>query len=152
MGIRTVFHLSVSDWACLLIAFPVVAAVRLTLWLLPSRFILRLLSRLERRTMSESSNRWSRAETIVWAVEAASRRVPRATCLTQALSAKLLLRAVGQNARLRLGVARNSDGSFRAHAWLEQAGQPILGGTGIQSMVRLPELPDGSHIAASLTR
>jgi len=152
MGIRTVFHLSVGEWAFLLIAWPLVAAVRAALWVLPSRVILRGVRRLERRSVLESSHRRTRAGTIVWAVEAASRRVPRATCLTQALAAKLLLRAVGQNAQLRLGVAHNPDGSFRAHAWLEHAGRPILGGTGIQSMVRLPELPDGSHIAASLTR
>lgn len=152
MGIRTVFHLSAGEWAFLLIAFPVVAAVRVALWALPSRAILRAVRRLERRPISEGSKLRPPARTIVWAVEAASRRVPRATCLTQALSAKLLLRAAGQNAQLRLGVARNPDGSFRAHAWLEHAGRPILGGTGIQSMVRLPELPDGSHIAASLTR
>lgn len=152
MGIRTVFHLSAREWAFLLIAYPVVAAVRLALWVLPSRVILRTMPRLERRPTSEISHRPTRARTIVWAVEAASRRVPRATCLTQALAAKLLLGAAGQHAQLRLGVARNTDGSFRAHAWLEHAGQPILGGSGIQSMVRLPELPDGSRSAASLTR
>lgn len=152
MSIRTVFHLSAGEWAFLLIAWPVVAAVRVALWVLPSRVILRGVRRLERRPISESSNRMTRAPRIVWAVEAASRRVPRATCLTQALSAQLLLHAGGQHAQLRLGVARNPDGSFRAHAWLEHAGRPILGGTGIQSMVRLPELPDGSHIAAPHTR
>jgi hypothetical protein len=152
MGIRTVLHLSLGEWVFLLIALPIVAAVRTALWALPSRFILRAVRRLERRPISEIAHRTTRALTIVWAVEAASRRVPQATCLTQALSAKLLLRALGQHAQLCLGVARNPDGSFRAHAWLEHAGRPILGGTGIQSMVRLPEFPDGSHIAASLTR
>jgi hypothetical protein len=132
-------------------ALPLVATVRLALWILPSRIILRLVRRFESVSRADAARPRISAARIVWAVEAVSRRIPRATCLTQALSAKLLLRCFGQHAQLCLGVARTSAGTFRAHAWLERDGRPVLGGAGIQSFVRLPELPDAAGIARSLT-
>jgi len=133
-------------------AFPVVATVRLALSLLPSRTILRIVRRSALTSFVEVAHPRVPASLIAWAVEAVSRRVPGATCLTQALAAKLLLRCFGQDAQLCLGVARSSDRTFRAHAWLERNGRPLLGGAGVQSLVRLPQLPDVSNIAESLTR
>lgn len=132
-------------------ALPTVVAVRLALWVLPSRTILRIVRRLALARHAEATRPRVPVSLIVWAVEAASRRVPGATCLTQALAAKLLLRCFGQRAQLCLGVARTSGGTFRAHAWLERNGRPVLGGAGVQSLVRLPQLPD-ADIAVSLTR
>lgn len=133
-------------------ALPVVATVRLALWVLPSRTILRIVRRLALASPAEATHPRVPGSLIAWAVEAVSRRVPGATCLTQALAAKLLLRCFGQDAQLCLGVARAPDGTFRAHAWLERSGRPVLGGAGIQSLVRLPQLPDEPAIAESLTR
>ena len=133
-------------------ALPVVATVRLALCVLPSRTILRIVRRFALASPAEATHPRVPASLIVWAVEAVSRRVPGATCLTQALAAKVLLRCFGQGAQLCLGVARASDGTFRAHAWLERNGRPVLGGAGIQSLVRLPQLPDAADIAESLTR
>lgn len=132
-------------------ALPVVATVRLALWVLPSPTILRFVRRLALASHAETGHPRVPASLIAWAVEAVSRRVPGATCLTQALAAKLLLRCFGQDAQLCLGVARASHGTFRAHAWLERNGRPLLGGAGIQSLVRLPQLPDAAGIAESLT-
>lgn len=133
-------------------ALPLVATVRVALWMLPSRTILVLVRRLEALTREETGRRRVSAVRIVWAIEAASRRVPGATCLTQALSAKLLLWCFGHQTRLCLGVARSSTGEFRAHAWLERDGRPLVGGAGVQTFVRLPELPDAARIASSLIR
>ena len=122
------------------------------LWIVPSRLTLRFVGRI---SASESGRRLIADGTglpIIWAVEAVSKFVPRASCLTQAIAAKLLLRRFGQDAQLCLGVAHTEDGTLRAHAWLEREGHPVLGGSGIHSMVRLPVLPDGAHIPASLTR
>lgn len=152
MLLRTVFHLTLGEYLLAIVALPLVVAVRCALWVLPSRLIVRGVSRVESMRDVEVVNPRVSAATIVWAVEAMSRRVPRASCLTQALAAKLLFRVFGLRSQLCLGVARRADGSFRAHAWLERGGRPILGGTGIQSMVLLPALPDGSRVVASLTR
>ena len=145
-------RVTIGELGLFMAALPVVAAVRLALWLLPSRTILLLVRRFESLSRADTARPRISVPRIVWAVEAVSRRVPGATCLTQALSAKLLLWCLGQQAQLCLGVARTSTGAFRAHAWLERHGRPLLGGAGIQSFVRLPELPDAARIARSLTR
>lgn len=150
--LRTLFHLTLGEYFLAIVALPLVVAVRCALWVLPSRLIVRGVSRVASMRDVEVVHPRVSAATIVWAVEASGRRVPRASCLTQALAAKLLLRAFGLRSQLCLGVARTADGSLRAHAWLERGGRPILGGAGSQSMVPLPALPHGSRVVASLTR
>lgn len=59
----------------------------------------------------------------------ASRFVPAATCLAQALAARDLLARRGIGTDLRLGVARGADGRMTAHAWLEDRGTVVFGGT-----------------------
>ena len=53
-------------------------------------------------------------------------------CLTQALVAKILLRAKGSPVDLRIGVAKDEAGALKAHAWLEADCRPIFGGTDTQ--------------------
>jgi hypothetical protein len=134
-----ILTLTRQESALLLLAAPVVFTVRLALWLLPSRVIVRRITRLVMPNDSDGKETSMTIRTIVWAVEAASRRIPRATCLTQAIAAQLLLRCFGFGATFCIGVARQPDGAFRAHAWLERQGRPILGGSGIRSLSRLPE-------------
>jgi hypothetical protein len=64
------------------------------------------------------------------AVEAVSRRLlPTRPCLTQALTARLLLgRRGARPTELRIGVAPGSDGQIKAHAWLERDGTVLTGG------------------------
>ncbi|HXZ81424.1 MAG TPA: lasso peptide biosynthesis B2 protein [Terriglobales bacterium] len=64
---------------------------------------------------------------IAWAIMAAARFVPGATCLPQALAAAWWLHRFGYGCHLRLGVARAGE-EFRAHAWLESGGQVLIGG------------------------
>ncbi len=62
-------------------------------------------------------------------VASASRYVPRATCLTQALAAFVLLKSSTFPATFRIGVARNEFGNFEAHAWTESDGIVVIGGS-----------------------
>jgi hypothetical protein len=151
MRLNTLRQLKRGDYALLLIAVPLVMVVRLILWLFPSHRILRALSRVDSVTEAPIPRR-ARATSIVWAIESASRRIPRATCLTQAIAGKLLLRWFGYEAKLCLGVAPTAGGGLRAHAWLEREGLPILGGVGIRSLVRLPQLPTDPHLPVPFTR
>ena len=59
---------------------------------------------------------------------AASRRVPKATCLTQAIALRTLLARDGKESELRIGVAKAEDGRLEAHAWLESDGRIVIGG------------------------
>jgi hypothetical protein len=105
-----------------------VAHVRTALFLLPSRLSLRMVRRLS--TVSDNAPREPRpaAETIAWAIATASRVVPGASCLTQAVAGKLLLRHYGFRANLCIGVARGDEGAFYAHAWIERDGRVLIGG------------------------
>ena len=72
-------------------------------------------------------------------VRRASRCVPGATCLTQALSAQLLLARVGMASTLHIGVATGSAGrGIRAHAWLNCLGTTVTGGEMVSEFVELP--------------
>lgn len=78
----------------------------------------------------------------VWAVEAAGRRLlSRNPCLPRALAVLILFRRGGEPAELRLGVAREADGLVEAHAWIESAGQVVIGGdVPLETYTRLPDL------------
>jgi hypothetical protein len=80
------------------------------------------------------------ATRVAWAVRAASRRIPGASCLTQAVAARLLLARYGHHALLRIGVRRDERGGFEAHAWAEVDGWPVVGGRDVGHYRRLPDL------------
>jgi hypothetical protein len=65
-------------------------------------------------------------ERLAWAVEIASRRMPRATCLCRALALQRLLAKNGHGSELRIGVEKNND-RFGAHAWLVRGGHVLIG-------------------------
>jgi hypothetical protein len=150
--VRSVLQLTPSECGLLLAALPIVVAIRLALWIVPSAVTLRFVSWLHSSTREHRRKSPEQRSSVVWAVVTVSRGVPRATCLTQALAAKLLLRSRGEDAQLCLGVAHLPGGTLRAHAWLERDGRAILGGSGIQSLVRLPQLPSSAHLPTSFTR
>jgi hypothetical protein len=102
--------------------------IRAALWLLPFRLLHRGVAFFTERFRRSASTGTIRAETVAWAVTVAARRVPAATCLTQALAGMLLLARHGHAAELRVGVARGDDGALRAHAWVDSGGRTILGG------------------------
>lgn len=69
-------------------------------------------------------------KTIVWAVEAAGRRLPwRTVCIEQGIAAQRMLRRRGIDARLHYG-ARNDHVASRleAHVWVTVDGVPVIGG------------------------
>ena len=65
---------------------------------------------------------------LLWAVGTASRYVPKATCLAQALTAQLFLKQSGRQASLHIGVNGSEEGRLNAHAWVESRGKVIIGG------------------------
>lgn len=138
-----------GTWTLLLQAALLLVAVRLMLWALPSGVVLRATFRLA--TCTERLTRRGRrgAVAIAAAVRAASCYVPHATCLTQAVAAQLLLARYGFASHLRLGVARDPAGAFQAHAWVERAGEVVIGGDrpvdAYVSLSRLGVVPSTDH-------
>jgi hypothetical protein len=73
------------------------------------------------------------------AVDWATARVPRSTCLTRALAGAALLRFAGLPYRLVIGVAKQANGPFAAHAWVT-SGENILTGN-LPDLSRYVPLP-----------
>lgn len=101
-------------------AFVTVARVRVALWVLPWRHLVRSITIGRNVTSTPPS-----PEGLEWTVKIASRAVPFATCLTQALALQRLLARHGYHSAVLVGVCR-IDGRFLAHAWVEHEGQTLL--------------------------
>jgi hypothetical protein len=65
---------------------------------------------------------------VAWSVAAAARRIPFATCLSQALAVQFLLARRGIESTLWLGARRTEVGRFSAHAWVQCGGRFVIGG------------------------
>lgn len=142
--IRRVVTLRPEEGVLLGHALALVLAVRISLWLLPSRVIVRRVHSTSTRA-PEGRCSGVRAEQIAWAIDAASRRVPRASCLTQAVAGQILLRHHGIDSILRVGVIRRGTG-FRAHAWIEEAGRILIGGAESKQFTPMVEFSAGDQV------
>jgi hypothetical protein len=65
-------------------------------------------------------------ERIAWAVGAASRLLPRTSCLASALALQRALSKQGHGSDLHIGVAKQGE-KFSAHAWLACEGRILVG-------------------------
>jgi hypothetical protein len=121
-------------------ALALVVLVRASLWVLPSRTVLRRVNlQLRHSTRGEGAS-GADVRRIAWAIRAASRRVPHASCLTQALAGQVLLARYGHDSQLRLGVARDGDGRFEAHAWVETEIGAVIGNVAVHRYAQLPDV------------
>jgi hypothetical protein len=120
--------LTAAERRLLLRAAVLVVAIRAALWTLPYRTTKAWVDKL--RSPGGPARQLDRRliHQVAWATGAVSRRVPGASCLTQALAMQLILGRLGQASELRLGVARDSVGKFEAHAWVEVQGRVVHGG------------------------
>ena len=83
---------------------------------------------------------------IAWAVVVASAYVPGGqNCLVRALAAEIVLRRFGYDGELRIGIDRTPGGQFRAHAWLESAGHPVIGDFELDNYVTLSAPGASTH-------
>jgi hypothetical protein len=122
--LKTACRLAPVERRLVFSTFPLMLAVRLALWTLPFRRIQRVV---ESSINLPPSKRQATAHNIAVAVRLASRYIPQATCLTQALTAQILLNRSGIENEIRIGVAKGQQ--FEAHAWVECGGHVLIGGT-----------------------
>jgi hypothetical protein len=117
--LRRFGELSCSERLLLLRALFVVAVARVALWVCPLATARRIAATPVRGRKTPA------VEQLAWAVTVASRYVPRATCLTQALAMQALLTHCGHLSRVEIGVVK--DPRFEAHAWVVCDGKIVLG-------------------------
>ena len=126
--------MSSSERRLLLAGGVLVASVRILLWILPFKRLLRLVERTALRSARAAPVRLPENTnvTLLWGVTTAARYVPRATCLTQAVAAQWLFAWFGHPTQLRIGVAKGNGKLLRAHAWLESDGRVVVGGESLE--------------------
>ena len=140
--VHSLLRLSTGDKALLVQATLLLTGIRLGLYVLSFARLRSLLARCvgpEGTTDDELHH--DDSDRIVWAVERVSRQFPAiGTCLTQALTVHVLLARRGVQSNLRIGVRRESDGAFIAHAWLEKDGGILIGEADHKSYSPMPVL------------
>ena len=104
-----------------------VVAVRVALSTLPLAFVCRSFRR--RRTSSPELAAFP-VRRLAWAIGVAARRIPYATCLTQALALQCLLARAGRESCVHIGVAKKAAGGLDFHAWVECGGEVLIGDNG----------------------
>ncbi len=88
--------------------------------------IQRVLTRLKKKKSIQKSR--PSLDQIRWAVETASRYLPSAkSCLIQSLAAQALLIRYRYPQTFQIGVAKNKNGSLKAHAWVKSEGRFVTG-------------------------
>jgi hypothetical protein len=123
---RRVVGCVTTDRGMLISALVLLSATRVGLWVLPVRTVARCLGRLVPGRAGRVADP-SLADRVAGAVARASRVVPGATCLPQALVAQALLGRHGLATRLRIGVVRDAGQELRGHAWLEGQDGIVVG-------------------------
>src|SRR5215203_3416600 len=143
--LRKFRHLTSADRRLLVSTALLLGAIRLGLRLLPFRTMRRVVVRLAQVPVGSRCTNPSSVDRLVWAVTVASWYVPRATCLTQALAAQVLLGWHSHQSRLYVGVARGEEGRLEAHAWVENQGKVIVGGGELSRYTLLPDMELENH-------
>ena len=124
LRLRQTAGISGPERVALLWALVLVLGVRVALWTLPFRRVETLSGRPVRTSPTLAKVRPLR---LSWAVQAVAKRMPGATCLTQALALKMLLARSGRSGSLHIGVAKDRERGFESHAWLELDGEVLVG-------------------------
>jgi hypothetical protein len=137
-NLQKVAALNPAERRLLVRAAAALLVVRVALYVMPTRWLFRAVLGAGPRRASTITPEQPTAIGI--AVARASRAVPRATCLPQALAARWLLAREGHECRLRVGVRRGQSGGLIAHAWVECAGQIVVGAQGVHQYTALPSI------------
>lgn len=117
-------------------------SIRVALIFLPFRTISRFTQSMRREKPDLNAAEIVSMKRIIWAINRAGGPILRdRACLTQALVGQVLLNRWGVSTRVKIGVLKDREGHFQAHAWLENDGQVLLGGT-VTDLKHYTVLPD----------
>ena len=127
----------------LLKSWLLLATLRIALRFLPLQKLLRTAEWAGKPQSRLQGSRRESVDKITWAVRVAARRVPEASCLTQALASLILLGRRGHAAQLRVGVLRPAADTLQAHAWVEINDQVVIGGSSdLSSFAQFPRMTE----------
>nr|WP_039752878.1 lasso peptide biosynthesis B2 protein [Hassalia byssoidea] len=120
------FRMGAGDRHLLIMTLILLATIRLGLWLMPFRTLLKLIAKISRQSDRPQVTQVSVGK-ISWAVKAVSRYMPGVKCLARALTTQVVMSRYGYSCELRIGVAKGEKGILEAHAWIEHEGLIVMG-------------------------
>ena len=123
--VRQFLKLTTAERTVLAQAIPLVAFIRVCLWVVPFDTFRRSWASILAKMTRSKQHEILPPRKIVWLVSLAGRCVPGAHCLTRSVAAQMLLARQGHVAKVQIGV-RKQGTSLDAHAWLEYDGHPLL--------------------------
>lgn len=103
-----------------------VITMRLMIWILPFHSLQKRVQKIVSNYSYSKSNSLISMKLIKIMIIVASRYVPRATCLVQAMAGYILFSKYGYTTSIKIGVLAE-EGEFEAHAWLEKENCVVLG-------------------------
>ena len=147
--LRRARRIPAHRWTAVLRVAPVVAGIRLALWVVPYRHV----DAATRTPVATRKRPPEFATHTVWAAERVGGWLLKdRACLTQALAARWLLSRAGYPSEVRIGGRRDETGAFKAHAWLVYEGRVVVGGANstqtYAEMAPIGSAPAGSVQAA----
>ena len=127
--LRRLAQLKPADWGYLAIAAVELLCARIRLSLVATQTILAALQERSRSSARDGSGERVNIERLAWAIGVAGGHVPwRSDCLVQVIAADRWLARHGLKGEFYLGVTKNEEGEFAAHAWLKWGELTIVGG------------------------
>lgn len=131
---KTAARLPPSAWLLLAIVWPLLGLSRLLVLTVPFPVIARVLGRHctpDARSVQLDALLVSRAMTTGRLIGLAARYCPwTANCLPQAITASIVLKAMGIAHVVCFGVRRGDEKPLEVHAWVEADAAPVVGGRG----------------------
>ncbi|HIK30438.1 MAG TPA: lasso peptide biosynthesis B2 protein [Oscillatoriales cyanobacterium M59_W2019_021] len=118
------WKLSSANRARIVLSILSLGAIKLGLKFLPFRILKKSISGVYFPVLKQKPS--SSIGEIIWAIDRVSPYL-KVKCLARALAADFLLRHQGYSTQLRIGVAKDENGTLTAHAWLESEGQIAIG-------------------------
>jgi hypothetical protein len=141
---RKFVHLTSAEQVLLVRTTVAVGLIRVLLWWVPFRSIPGLMRTRPFSMLSFRGASGFSDDRLVWAVRAAARLIPAATCLTQSLALQALL-GDERTVNVQIGVAKDGRYGFIAHAWVEYGGTVLLSSFSdvvrFERLVVLPPVP-----------
>ncbi|MCX7596683.1 MAG: lasso peptide biosynthesis B2 protein [Fischerella sp.] len=134
-------RLGAGERNLLVTTFLLLGSIRLGLWLLPFKNLLKLLEKINQLSQRSHSTNQVTLSKIIWAVNAVTRYMPGVKCLARALTTHVLMSQYGYAPQLRIGVAKAESGKLEAHAWIEYQGRVVIGNLAdLYRFIPLPSL------------
>ncbi len=135
--LRKFVRLPTAEKRCFCRAVGLLVYYRLALLVIPLQRLLRNRPRQPAATAAPADLDAGRLARLI---RAAATVVPGTTCLANSLAGQRLFASYGYPAKIHVGVAKDRQDGFQAHAWLTLAGEIVVGQ--LPDMEKYRELPD----------